>query len=139
MEGIDNIWKFLKRHCLWSGNFKKIKYWFIQEPWINFFIKESKFSNFFISLISSLSENWAKEDMPKFGTKISAFHTLFLEWNLKTLFWYLESTSLNLHCCKDWCKNKILRFGTKSTWFGYFRAGIWKNDIIFEISTLEIV
>ena len=85
MEGIDNIWTFLKRHCLWSGNFKKIKYWFIQEPWINFFIKESKFSNLFISLISSLSANWAKENMPKFGTKISAFRTLFLDWNLKTL------------------------------------------------------
>ena len=45
MEGNDNLWTFLKKHCLCSGNFWKIKYLLIQKPWIYYFVQESKFSN----------------------------------------------------------------------------------------------
>ena len=34
-------------------------------------------------------------------------------------------------------KNKIPKFGTKCVWFTCFWDGIWKEYVIFEISTLE--
>ena len=47
---------------------------------------------------------------------------VFLGWKLPEILSYLISASSNLSCCK----NKILKFGTKSAWFGYLGSGSWK-------------
>ena len=50
----------------------------------------------------------------------------FSGWNLNILLSYLKSASSNLSCCKDWSKNKTLKFGTKNASFGYFWTRSWK-------------
>ena len=38
---------------------------------------------------------------------------------------YLKSASLNLSCCKVWCKNKNPQIWDQNAWFGYLWSGIW--------------
>ena len=47
---------------------------------------------------------------------------VFLGWKLPEILSYLISASSNLSCCE----NKILKFGTRSAWFGYLGSGSWK-------------
>ena len=50
----------------------------------------------------------------------------------------LKSASLNLSCCKVWCKNKkSLNLGPKIIDLGIFGLGFENNIFIFEISTLD--
>ena len=53
--------------------------------------------------------------MAKFGTKNSAFRTLFMGWNLKTVLSYLDLSPRICIVAKFGAKIKILRFGAKST------------------------
>ena len=60
MEGNDNLWAFLKIHYLCSGNLRKksfdLKFWFIQEPWIYFFVKIRNSQIFYIIKIMIFSK-----------------------------------------------------------------------------------
>ena len=50
-----------------------------------------------------------------------------LDSSFEKLLSYLTLAFSNLSNYKVWCKIKILTFGTKNAWFGYFRARTFKK------------
>ena len=54
---LNYFWAFLKSHYLCSGNLReKSKFWFIQEPWIYFLVKNQNSQIFYITNIMTHSQ-----------------------------------------------------------------------------------
>ena len=63
-----------------------------------------------------------------------------LDSNFEKPLLYLKSTPLSLPYCKVWCKRqKSLNLGPKMPYLGIFGLEVENNNVIFEISSLELV
>ena len=87
--------------------------------------------------ICLIAKVWKKE-MPNFGTKNTSFGC-FGARILKKLFSYLKAGPTKCLFAKFHEKWKYLKLGQKWNDLCIFGLGLWKNIVIFEISTLEFV
>ena len=78
---------------------------------------------------------WCKITILKFGTILIC---VFLGVEFENTIVILETNTSNLSNCKI-SRTRMPKFGTKNAWFEYFRAGIWKGFVIFEICVLDFV
>ena len=113
---------------------------------LNFGIKNALFGYFWAGSLKECCHIWSQNPQNLCKKKRNShIH------NQKCFVWVFCTANLKNYChiwnqrpgigliSKFGAKRKILKFGTKTFWFGYFWVGIKKNIVVFEINRLEFV